>query len=268
MLTYKQFLLLEKTYEVDKDVDYLFDKADLHQILYLINEGDAATLHKILPFKNDEVLLWSGDSSELKSQDSVSAHNLNPVKIYIGIFKNGSYYSPEKSVIQLSVNNQAFNHFILLNGDWEKINKSLEHQAERFKNEFSASNVKGTFQHELTHWIDDTLHNKFIHKKLLDKNIKGRHNSVNHSFFEINAQIHKIKQLKRDLGEKYNELDWFGLMKKLTSLITNFQRFRNDKEYNELMRKVVLRLQREGLMTDKLRKIPDRMEMELFSSKH
>lgn len=118
------------------------------------------------------------------------------------------------------------------------------------------------------HWMDDVLHDGILQKKIDKKNLKGKHNSVNHAFFEVNSQIHKIKQLKRDLGEKYEELTWTDLLKKLPSLISNFTNFRNEKEYNEFMKKIINRLVREDLMTDNLRKYPKKWEMDSFTFKN
>jgi hypothetical protein len=86
--------------------------------------------------------------------------------------------------------------------------------------------------------------------------------SLVHSPLEINAQIHAIKNIQRELGKKaFNKLTWRDLFIYKNSLIGNFSNFKNELEYDVMMKNFLLRLNREGILGKELRKVPGYPEM-------
>ncbi|NCO32190.1 hypothetical protein GW891_05525, partial [bacterium] len=168
----------------------------------------------------------------------------------------------------MSLNYNAFGLASNSNFNKKSIEKYLDHKSERFFNEFSSKSFKATIYHELTHWIDDTLHNKFITKKIekaKDGDLKGKLGSVNHANFEINSQIHAIKQIKREMSqEDFDDLTWENLFKKKSSLMSNFKNFKDEKTYNIFINNFVKRLHKEGLLPKKMNRIPSWLKMQII----
>jgi hypothetical protein len=84
-----------------------------------------------------------------------------------------------------------------------------DHQKVFFRNEITETNIKGSIYHELSHWLNDTLHNKAVSKNMpitQDKIDKLWSGDVNFSDFEIDAQVHAIKQVKRNYKKDFDKL--------------------------------------------------------------
>lgn len=264
MKTFKTFLL-EKTYSLDRDVHFLFKKAKIDELLKYIKEDDLDSIFDFLnSFKNTEdgQTLFETDTGVLTNRNSKTADKLNHCDIRIGIFKGGSYYHPKGKTIQVSINQQAFK-LLLTHKTKEKLTDILGDKVYiRFKNEFTEANIKGSIYHELTHWLDDSINNNMLTNRIPKGHLRGKHADVNHTEFEINSQIHKIKQLKQSISlSEFDKLTWGKFFQKLPSLMSNFKNFRNDKEYDSMIKNFVSRLNREKLLPKGLRSIPSRQEM-------
>jgi hypothetical protein len=203
----KQYLT-EKTFNINKDVDYIFNK--YFKKLYI-----AILLDK-----------WDGKfetktfmSSDLPSKEAQDASKLNPIKIVITTADTGNFYMSLNHYIQLSPNTNVLN--ILRNyGSIKDATLMVTDRSKiiAFKNELNGVKMKDSIYHELSHWLDDTFHNFFLSKtvklsletgKYLQKQGK---NNVNASKIEINAQIHTIKQLKRVFSKKWDNLSFMDML--------------------------------------------------------
>ena len=217
-------ILNEKTFKLNKDIDFIYNNY-FKKIVNNIKKGK---------FNIKDIKKVSFPSSELKNRDSQKAHNLNPIVIKIGLY-NVPNYNPITKEIFLTLN-LNFIHLIKKFGSIEAAVSVLPHDKRKeFEGEIDEHRVKGIIHHELSHWINDTLHNKNI-EKLVKKaknilNTKGMNKKVQDIMnqkkgtpfltdYEIDAQIHSIVQLKR-----YNKDVWdiitFEEMIKLSSPLTH-----------------------------------------------
>ena len=202
----RESLLSERLTNVDDDVDMIYEKYFSYDIDEVNRTGRI----------NDTLFLQSKtDTSILKSKEAIEAHKKNPCVLYINNHMHGgNYYNPKNSTISVSVNDNVLD-FVKTDADGI-IDKALgflrnqPEQMKRFKQEFTEERIKGSIHHELSHWIDDTINNGHISKRI-NRQIKYNTRNiggipVNATKMEIQAQIHNIKQLYN----KYRD-DWDGL---------------------------------------------------------
>jgi hypothetical protein len=199
-------------------------------------------------------------SADLKSDLAKKAHALNPVTIYIFLYGEGNFYNPQRKIIYLSLDMNICN--------------SMQHaldtvpvgQLEMLRNEVSDVRIKSTIRHELSHWLDDTLHN-FYMTKTFDKatNIKDAGGDykgfVNKSLYknlgdpylapvEITAMANQVAELKRRMSpSKYDKLTWVDLITLIPSL-----HFCDTRLGAEFRKRMISRLAREGLVGSNLTK--------------
>lgn len=201
------------------------------------------------------------DSSQLRSKAAREAHALNPVKIYTYLIGDGNMYTPTKSTIYISLETGIY--YAMSSG----LSGVPFHQIHMLKNETLDSRIKSTIRHELTHWIDDSIHNFYITKaikstqsvkqaggnweKHLQKTLWAGERDPYLGPHEINAYVHQIAELKRRIGAvKYNKLTWRDLLTLIPSLDYSDTRLGAD-----FRRKIFTRLARENLIGANLTKV-------------
>ena len=254
MKTFKQYLT-EKTFKLGKDVDMIYDKL-FRKLLNDYKKGKGFPLKQISPIP----------SSALKSKDARKAHELNPITIFGGIDeKIINSYAPSKSFIHLTLHTDAIG--LLRDNDFD-MKRTLENlpksQHSNFKAEFDGSRVKATIYHELSHWISDSVHNRHILKTLSRAKeapdiiqrkyiIKQGQESVALTDYEIDAQIHGIKQLKRlnlDMWDLYNFSDLLPIAPNLTTIYKNL----STEGKKKWLKKIRVRMARENLLGKEMKK--------------
>jgi hypothetical protein len=237
----RENILTEKLANVDVDVDNLYDTF-FKQDMFEVTQTGMLTYHS---FKKNET-----DTSILTSEEAVKAHNLNPCKI---IINNGSnYYYPSNNIISVSVNRQVIDYVMDWAGDIKKAYNDLDYQQQKsFAQEFTPERIKGSIHHELAHWIDDTLNNRHLSKKinrymeLGTKNVRGV--PIDTTKIELQGQIHNIKQAYNKYKQKWDDFtfdDIVGLIPTLNTVQRNLNNERKSKWRKELMQ----RMHREGLL--------------------
>lgn len=237
-------IITEKLAGVDSDVDNIYN-------LYF--KKDYEEISKTGIITKDMFLLDDTDTSILTSELAKKAHELNPCKIKINL-SGGNYYHPSGNLISLGVNRSAVD-FILdnANGSLEKAFDMLEYnQVKSLEREFKESSIKGSIHHELAHWIDDTLHNKHITKRLekaRETNYSPVSISTVTSKMEIEGQIHNIKQLKNKYEPNWDNLTFDDMVKLSPSLMNISKKLANhDNIYKQWRRNILVRMHREGLL--------------------
>jgi hypothetical protein len=242
---YNEFMLTERLMNIDEDVEILYDAYFKKDIEKLRSPG---TLPTNL-FKYSEI-----DTSYLTTPLAKKAHKENPCKIKIN--KGSNHYSPLESIISISVSLDAYwftinEHDGSLRKAYKYLSKNIPTQAKNFINEFNPSKIKGSIHHELTHWIDDTLHNKHIKKRAIistetgtDMTKKGL--PINADKLEIEGQIHNIYQLKKEFSQIWDNLSFDDLIKLSTTLSVVNKELKGDinKQWRKNLKK---RMWREGL---------------------
>lgn len=238
--TFSYDIVNERLMNVDDDVDMIYNLVfrDIYDKIKITGNV------KGVEFKNIEL-----SSSELKSPLCIKANKINPIKILINE-SSFNYYDPKNKIISIAYPKQAFDYVMKFNGNIKRAAKDLEgYKSNSILREFKESTIKGSIHHELIHWIDDSLHNQHI-DKILKNNIKGIPN-VNSKQFEIQAQIHNIKQLKNKYSYKWNELyfdDMIKLSPILSTVINNLPKELSIKWKQDIKR----RMYREGLLGKKM----------------
>lgn len=244
----------EKLFNVDDDVDYIIEKSGIEEFYNEVKEGKTPYFNEVINDK--EVAFLATTSSELKSEDAIKANEVNPISIFIG-FPNGrlgSHYNPLDKYILVSPNRSAFKTL------YQKEDKFLSDQElQTFKNEFKIGRLKHALAHELSHWISDSLHSSHI-QKIIDRAnelndaeyMKLKKHDVNMTYFEIDAIIHSIKELKRQYTqEEWDQLTFRDIMVEYTALssVDKILKSRYGLKVALIWQKNLFkRMQREGLL--------------------
>jgi hypothetical protein len=253
--------LLEHTYDIDVDVDFIYTQAGYAEFVDSFRNGNIEAC-KTGKFKDVgrgmPCKLKTFSSSKLTSVECMRANKINPIKIYTYIGNNTlSHYNPKNKEISINISARVVE--ILFNSGPYAIERITGSKRIRLYNEISEARIKGTIYHELSHWLNDSLHNRHLNNLLNPtQEPTNQHNkphdiklgfpNVNLTHFEIDAQIHNIKELRRHYSiEEWNTLTWpdiFNLLPPLSAVYDNIK----DSKYKEYwLRKLSSRLNREGL---------------------
>lgn len=240
----------EKTYRIGGDVDYIYKKL-FQPYMKLLPDIDKF-INKV---NKSNSVFGEMNSDELKSKDCKKAHKENPILITAGVF-NTSSYTPSKSLIKLALNYSVID-VLNKHRSKEEIESMIgSATSKRFFNELSEPNIKGTIYHELSHWINDTIHNRHISKRL-DKSLQFddlsillKYGSTLFTDYEIDAQVHAIKQLKRNYKKNWDKLSWMDIVSLKGNFNVIFTKLKtiNKKEQTAYFKALTKRLNRENLL--------------------
>lgn len=250
----REGLLTEALPDVDSDVNLLYDKFFKDDVDTITTTG---SVDKNM-FDSAKV-----DTSILTSDICVEAHSKNPCDILINHSSN--YYNPGDRVISLGINQGALEFLknVNIGTGVEGVYRldlalgSLDRRSKvRFENEFKEHKIKGSINHELLHWLDDTLHNKSISKFLsraseVGKDVYLKGKDVNTSKMEIQAQMGNIKQLKNKFSDMWDYLSFNDLIGMSVSLSVIYDSLRG-RDRDEWVRNLKTRMYREGLLGKKM----------------
>lgn len=218
----KQYLT-EKTFDIDRDVDHIYKKGFKKFIDNFQKTGDI----QVGLGSKKQLVTYQMESGKLKEEECKAAHALHPIMIFCGISPTGgSYYqiggnhiwiSLQKDVIQMT--QRAATKGVPA---WGTVPQRLR---KSFKAELTEGRLKATIYHELSHWLNDTLHNYNITNivnlamelgnpsmKMLGKK------TVDMTHFEIDAQIHGIKQIKRTYKDEWDSYTFDDILDLYPSL--------------------------------------------------
>lgn len=264
-MRFEKYLINEKTYNIGQDVDLIYNKL-IKSIMKLFHKGKYKEFENEIRNKQHSMY-----SDKLKSRQTKQAHEINPVTISFVHNGLGNHYNPIKGYIQISLNKNVMDLLAKTNYEEFNIKRDVGSMYERFMNELSESSIKGSIYHELSHWLNDTFHNQQIKKMIKragetgDYSItKKGHQYTTLTDYELDAQIHAVKQVKRDNNKKYDQIDWKELMILKPALHLAFERAAFSNEYDEYMKRFTKRLHREKLLNKKLQNIPSDKEMMLL----
>lgn len=215
--------LYEATFDISKDTELLYSLF-LKKFVGTIEEIPlidvsweklfSLWLKNLKSLNSNELnlVMYETNSGILNDADCKQSHKLNPINIYFGLSKNGSYYNSIDHYIMISLNIQVIESIVkygynnLINNQSKKINSKL------LKNEFTKNKFNSMISHELCHWCDDSIHNfHILNKSILSKELKNidimklNQKDVNMTYFEIDAQIHGIKMLKKLNEDLWNK---------------------------------------------------------------
>lgn len=238
----REELLDERLTNIDDDVNLLYTK----YFEYDVNRFEETGF-----FGKDLFLSTSTDTSILKSKECVEANKLNHCIIRINTGDN--HYAPNNKRIAIGINANAANFIIDNGGYFQKALNSLNSPQQRhtLSREFTEEKIKGSIHHELVHWIDDTLNNRHIQKRINKATELGTRDiggiNVNSTKFEIQAQIHNIKQLHNKYSNMWDNISFWDMIKMSPSLTSINNQLTGD-ERKEWIRNIKHRMHREGLL--------------------
>jgi hypothetical protein len=171
----ESFNLYEKTYNIQEDINFIYDKAYKRLMdLVIIKKATENDIEKAITQSN--VII---KSSELKSKDCNIANSIDPVIIscqYFKYKKGKNYYdsiskdnliliTPDINLIYSIVkNNYVIDYNIIDN--YHLDNKDINMDIKQVVKDFERL-TKMKIAHELTHWVDDIFHGKFVNKRQL-----------------------------------------------------------------------------------------------------
>ena len=254
--------LTEKMQPVSKDVDYIFNTyyADLFKAI--------ASGHGALELSlgaDDKVI----SSEELPSARAKKAHALNPIKIRLSMRgdKRGNAYNPVEGEMFISPSVEAMT---ILKNTYGSIESAVDlvpdHQKAQLRNEYNGVKIRTSMAHELSHWMNDTFHNRHIRNLLqkgrvardtegyhkVDKIIKKGQPDTYMTDYEIDAQIHQIRELRRRLRGRWNTLSFEQMVGFDNSLSGTYNRIKNMSstgvELKQWKKMLLKRMAREGLL--------------------
>ncbi len=246
--------LNEKTFNIGKDVDYIYNKY-FKKSIQLLKKGK---------FKMSSFRTKSFKSSDLPSVKAKKASEVNPMNIIVTLSDGGNYYNSVDKKIQLTLNTNALDYYLNVPMAMRDIS---DRQKESLKAEINGNKMKASIYHELTHWLDDTFHNYHIRKNTedaYDAFLKTRDNSmainvrklgkddINATYYEVNAQIHNIKQMKRMHKTIWDKLTFEEMIKLDGSLLATHDTLKG-RERVQWKKDILLRMSREKLVGKKMR---------------
>ena len=273
-ISYREYLnvisensLNEKLFNLNDDVDYIIEKSGIEDFFNKVNAGDKPFYEEMM--NEEEIVFLVMESSELKSEDAVRANEKNPIFILIGFAKGniGSHYNPKDKYLLASPKRADFKVF------YSEKEHSLE-PAKRitFKKDLSLERLQYALAHELSHWISDSLHNKHI-ERIIDRAndlndsdyMKLKKHDVNMTYFEIDAIVHSIKEMKRRYtDEAWDNLSFADIMLDYTTLysIDTILKERYGLEVSLIWQKNLFeRMHREGLLGKNMRTFYKKMPL-------
>jgi len=253
--------ITDETWDLNNDVDMIYEAA-FSIIVSRIHSGK---------WNGEEYAMrdFIGTTNILTSPDAIKANDMNSVSI---ITTQDNSYNPLGDAIRGPYISVSINHQVLdLIKEYGTIKEAITvipwKQRERFMTEITPARIKGSIHHELSHWLDDTLHNSHIKNRLTQANIASEkhldYKKAGHimsqgkkardlSNYEINAQIHAIKQLKRENEGMWDLLSFDEMIEMNASLIHLSDEFKKIDEYNNWKKQLLKRMHREKLLGDEM----------------
>jgi hypothetical protein len=241
----REGLLTEKLTDVDSDVNLIYDR-------YFKDDVDQIQLTGVVT--KDMFKKGNFNTNILKSELSIKANELNNCDVLVNYGQN--YYKPSANLISVSVNMGAFELLVDNNINLDNVGNYLnDKQAKAIVFEFSEAKIKGSIHHELVHWINDTINNRYINKRLTRAGESGKNISikkpVNAEKFEIQAQIHNIKQLYNKYNQVWDNLSFEDMVSYSPPLSSVMNNLTGDIK-NRWIRDIKTRMYREGLLGKKM----------------
>ncbi len=282
---------MEKVFHLRKDIDTLY-KAGFKDIVDAVDESlkqgyMSDKLMRIMRKLNADIerrgyaVVATFFSDELQTKDAIKAHETHPVKITLEIGDFGNAYNPVKHEIRLSIPMKIMDIFNDHFWDRNNILKAAGGEATIF-NEISEFKMKGTINHELSHWIrnSQTRHIDKMMKKAKEttpsmKVLKqGKIHTVA-TDYEMDAYVHNIMEYKKSIGlKKYNSKklsDLFIDIPSFRAVMSHFRRYKQEnisdnsymstvkldwqKLWIDWQKKLIKRLDREKLLGKNMRRL-------------
>ena len=270
MKSFKKFiseeLLTEKYYKINKDVDYVYNflfKA------FVDNFKKNSEINEDLI--NTDWIEGDDFAKRSKNKEIKKAHELNPLdSIMFSKLSDVNVYRPagisgnKKAQILLTPSSKSVRNLFhtygknVLNGVKGNNRFSLE-------NEITEARIKGSIHHEISHWLNDSLHENHIKNRMsshagevrtdylkhMNKNIKRSHEFL--TDYELDAQLHALIQYKRKNKKAWDSAKSIEDLFKKIPFTKPIRDKLSENEYKEWKKLILKRLARENLLPKNVR---------------
>lgn len=248
-------ILTESLYDINDDVDLIYNK-------YFSNLVKDVNGNRW----NGEVTPQTTTTAILSSDLAKKANELNPCRILINSPNQGNYYEPGTKTISICIPEIVFTLLNQNNRNKRTTSQKVSsiptrpndpYLGNQFSNEVTPAIVKGSINHELTHWIDDTLNNRHLTNKIKKAQQSGHTQlfpgrNVNSHYMEIQSQIHNVLQLKREYADGWDNLTFLQMISN-SGPLHNVYKSLDGAEKVQWTRQLKLRMSREGLLGKNMR---------------
>jgi len=263
-----EYIFMENLYNVQRDVNIIYNRFYKKLVDDVKNDRgidiesyrDSSFNHLLhqYPLQSSSDILFGGlHSSDLVSPDCKKASKIKPVTIYVGVSSSSNFYDFGDNFINISPNSYIFNLIVSL-GTKVAFERIPLKAVKRAKNEITEFRIKASIAHELSHWIDNSLHSvmdniagnpiKYSGKDLSNKLLLRKHN-VNATYYELQAQIHGIAQIKKVYRAQWDKFTLYDLFNAYTALHEVARSLASDpEELNQWLKDLVKRMSREGIL--------------------
>jgi len=203
--------------------------------------------------------------NSFESMDAKLALNERPLLLEYGYFNGNVMYCPawpenknEPYVIKFGFQLDFLRSLkkVVISNDLSGIIsiddfKNFYTEKERLSLTISRNRLENALMHELTHWLDNSIHNEALRKNLSIRRLK--------SPIELNAQIHAIKIIKQRLINTWDNLTIFDLIAYDSSLKDTYHCWSDidKKQAVDFVKRLMKQMEREGLLGKKMNFIPN-----------
>jgi len=255
--------IFEATFNTDEIVDYIYDNVFADYIKKIQEWKNGKTTNEPVIISN-KTFEPEKLSKEIKDPVFKKAMKENPIKIKAGV-RDGNYYYPTKHLISITFNDELYammNRYISANKSFMEFIGNLPLALRKnILTEVNGNKVKGSISHEISHWLDDTNNQKHI-TKMINVAAGEQYHKQSKTFnrgeadqymtdYEINAQTHALKQLKRSIGqEAWDKLTFNDLYAIEPSLRVNKERISkiSPEALKRFVKLTLRRMHRENLL--------------------
>jgi len=236
--------------DINKIMDHL--KKPREKIIELLKAGSADKLddhvddiREMLYIKSlGTYIIKQLDSSIFKSPPLTTAHKINPVNIYVGYTYSPHYNVHEKAIV-VGIRLSSLED----NAAWKLSDLA---------GWYTMAKMRSDVVHEITHWLDDSFHKKFITKafsgeRFVAKYFKKGQKVYLDEPFEVNSIVNGISDMKKLVEVKFGKQIWDTLswddFLGMDPMLANL-----DIAYGAKFRKILRkRMAREKLLGKKMR---------------
>lgn len=287
-------LMMEKVFNLRKDIDMLYRIGFKHVVKAVDDSlkrgAKTDSLKRILQKANPDMntkgyhILANYFSYDLQTKEATEAAEIKPIKISLELGNRGNLYRATRREIIISIPDSVIEIFDTNSWDKDVILDAVRGEKAIF-NEISEFKLKGTINHELSHWIRNaqTGHiDKFFKKadaakvaggdKGYLKAIRQGEIGVIATSYELDAYIHNIMEYRKFIGDnKYNKKtleDMFVEIPSLRSVKIHFKTYKYgdggylgdwEKKWIDWQKRLIKRLDREKMLGKRMRNIDKKL---------
>ncbi|CAM0049327.1 hypothetical protein VPHF86_0142 [Vibrio phage F86] len=246
--------LNEKTFDIDDEVDYLYDLF-FREFIESFDPNDL----QVLP-SNFGAISGPDFVEDSNNPDIEEAHDRIWLEEITTNVRRGNVYVPSggEASINFSIPSSAYKAY-----EAGIVRQLSAKDQKAIKNEMTEARMKGTIMHELSHWMNDAFGNQFLSKRKRKADLSGNANKTlnqgkarGHQFltdYELDAQIHAIYQYRRSNPRKWETMTLGEALEEMP-----FHRPLEDsltrKEYKEWKKYMYTRLARENMLGRRMKK--------------